>query len=227
MLSTLRKSSAGTFATNPKHRSTGNSSGNEVLEEHSLGPAEGQSLNVRLMAHPSSSYLDLEFVLPRRAREAKDVQKTIISVNHVAEIPPIINIFREWFKRLRYPPSSYGWIWPYSSSMSERDKAITAAIFRTPGGENLECSILVATDAHSIGINIPDIKLFVQWENPMSMESLAQHMIRAGDQTTFVVLTSSIENPSIKHTCDDVCKALNRCSHMDDETDDDTVLIDL
>lgn len=81
MLSTLRKSSTGTFATNPKHRSTGNSSGHEVREEHSVGPADGQTsidrhrpcFNIRFMAHPSSSYLDLEFVLPRRAREAKDL----------------------------------------------------------------------------------------------------------------------------------------------------------
>lgn len=48
----------------------------------------------RYMKHSKLSCLDLQFALPKNAKEAKDIQKTIIFVNTVNEIRPIINIIR-------------------------------------------------------------------------------------------------------------------------------------
>lgn len=46
----------------------------------------------RLMEHTKGSCLDLQFILPKTAKEAKDIQKTIIFVNNISDIRPIIAI---------------------------------------------------------------------------------------------------------------------------------------
>lgn len=48
----------------------------------------------RFMEHSKASCLDLQFVFPKKAKEARDIQKTIIFVNSVEEIRPMINILR-------------------------------------------------------------------------------------------------------------------------------------
>lgn len=45
------------------------------------------------MEHPKSSCLDLQFVLPPKAKITKNIQKTIIFINSVNEIQVIISIF--------------------------------------------------------------------------------------------------------------------------------------
>lgn len=47
----------------------------------------------RFMASPKSSHLDLQCILPPGATQAKDIQKTLIFVNTVAEIRPILKLF--------------------------------------------------------------------------------------------------------------------------------------
>lgn len=85
--------------------------------------------------------------------------------------------------------------------MSEYDKNLTAEAFRIPGDENTECSILVATDAYGMGIDNPDVRLVVQWDFPISFDSMIQRMGRAGrkgGQATFVLFTpkwSRIKDP--------------------------------
>ena len=44
------------------------------------------------MTSPKSSHLDLQCILPLKAIQAKNIQKTLIFVNTVAEIQPIIKI---------------------------------------------------------------------------------------------------------------------------------------
>ena len=46
----------------------------------------------RFMKHTKASCLDLQFILPKTAKEAKDIQKTIIFVNSVKEIRPLIEV---------------------------------------------------------------------------------------------------------------------------------------
>ena len=76
--------------------------------------------------------------------------------------------------------------------MSEWDKSLIAKAFQVNGDENTECTILIATDAYGMGIDNPDIKLLVQWDLPMSFDSMIQRMGRAGrkrGQATFVLFT--------------------------------------
>ena len=49
-----------------------------------------------------SSCLDLQFVFPPKAKEAKDIQKTIIFVNSVSDIQDVISVFHAWIEKLGY-----------------------------------------------------------------------------------------------------------------------------
>lgn len=71
------------------------------------------------MNHSRSSCLDLQFVLPPEAKEAKNMQKTIIFVNSVSDIRDVISIFHASMEKLGYPEDSLRWIRPYHSAMPE------------------------------------------------------------------------------------------------------------
>lgn len=146
----------------------------------------------RFMEHSKASCLDLQFVFPKKAKEAQDIQKTIIFVNSVEEIRPMINILRAWMQKLGYSPEAHNWIRPYYSTISEWDKKITATAFQTCAEDNVECTILIATDAYGMGIDNPDIKLVIQWDIPISFDGMIQQMGRAGrkgGQAIFILLT--------------------------------------
>lgn len=110
-------------------------------------------------------------------------------------------IIQDWMKKLGYPEGSSKWIRPYHFLMSECDKNLTAEAFHIPGDENNECTILVATDAYGMGIDNPNVKLVVQWDFPLSFDSMIQRMGRArrkGGQAFFLLFTpkwSRIKDP--------------------------------
>ena len=83
-------------------------------------------------------------------------------------------------RHLGYPEESSKWIRPYYSAISDWDKALTATAFATVAEDNQEYVIIVATDVYGMGINNPDVKLVIQWNIPMSFDSMIQRMGRAG-----------------------------------------------
>lgn len=164
---------------------------NYRLMQTSLDRPEIQQIH-QFMRHTRASCLDLQFILPPQALSAKDIQKTIIFVNSVSDICPMIEIIRGWMKQLGYPEGSDQWIKPYHSTMSDWDKAIIAKAFKVNGEKNTKCTILVATDAYGMGIDNPDIKLVIHWDLSLSFDSMIQRMGRAGrkgGQAAFVLLT--------------------------------------
>ncbi|MCJ1348467.1 hypothetical protein MMC31_006699 [Peltigera leucophlebia] len=170
------------------------------LMQTSLGRPEIMQVH-RFMKHAKSSCLDLQFILPKSANKAKDIQKTVVFVNSVTEIRPMISILQSWMKYLGYPKESSKWIRPYYSALSDWDKGLTAAAFAVAADENEEYVILVATDAYGMGIDNPDVKLVIQWDIPLSFDSTIQRMGRAGrkgSQSTFVLFTpkwSEVKDP--------------------------------
>ena len=116
----------------------------------------------RFMQHPKGSCLDLQFVYSRSASEARDIQKTVIIVNSINNIRPTISIIQAWMQKLEYPTFLSIWIWPYYAIISDWDKDLIAKAFYIPGDENLEYTILVASDAYDMGIDNPDVKLVIQ-----------------------------------------------------------------
>ena len=60
----------------------------------------------RFMEHSKSSCLDLQFILPAEAKEAKNIQKTIIFVNSVNEIHVIMDLIHAWMEKLGYSAGS-------------------------------------------------------------------------------------------------------------------------
>ena len=67
---------------------------NYQLMQTSLDRPEIQQIH-RFMQHANSSLLDLQFILPPRAHYAKDIQKTLIFVNKVAEVLPLVEAIRK------------------------------------------------------------------------------------------------------------------------------------
>lgn len=105
---------------------------NYKLMQTSLDRPEIMQIH-RFMEHSKASCLDLQFILPKEATQASDIQKTIIFVNSVR---PMINIIVEWMRQLSYPETCIDWIRPYYSTISECDKEITAKAFMTLGDLN-------------------------------------------------------------------------------------------
>lgn len=104
--------------------------------------------------HSKGSCLDFQFILPKIAKEARDIKKTVIFVNTISNIWPIISIIQAQIKQLGYPESSMTQIRPYYSTISKQDKNFIAAAFRIQRNENLECIILIVTNAYSMGLTI-------------------------------------------------------------------------
>lgn len=76
--------------------------------------------------------------------------------------------------------------------MSNWDKDLIANAFLQPDDENMECTILVATDAYGMGIDNPDIKLVIQWDFPITFDAMIQRLGRAGRKgglSTFILFT--------------------------------------
>ena len=168
---------------------------NYKLTQTSLDRPEIMQL-YRFMEHSKASCLDLQFIL-KTAAKANDIQKTVIFVNSINDIRPMINIFVEWMQKLGYQDSCTDWIRPYYSTISEWDKEITAKAFMILGDQNEECTIVVATDAYGMGINNPDIRLVVQWDLPITIDAMIQRLGRAGrdcKQSIFMLITPKWTN---------------------------------
>ncbi len=72
------------------------------------------------------------------------------------------------------------WIGSYHSAISNLDKSLIVAAFKVNDEDNTECTLLVATDVYSIGIDNPDIKFVIQLDLPASLDTMIQYMGRAG-----------------------------------------------
>lgn len=60
--------------------------------------------------------------------------------------------------------------------MFKWDKNLNAEAFAKPQLENTKCTIFVATNAYEMSINNLDIRLVVQWDIPLSFDSIIQQM---------------------------------------------------
>lgn len=75
--------------------------------------------------------------------------------------------------------------------MSEYDKSLIAETFQISENENQECVILIATDTYGIGINNPDIKLVIQWDIPVSFDTIIKQIGRVERNSQKAVFTFS------------------------------------
>lgn len=93
------------------------------LMQTSLDRPEIQQIHY-FIKHTKSNLLDLQFILSPKAMHAKDIQKTLIFVNTVAEVLPLVKAIRGWMRQLKYPQGSEEWVWPYFSIMLDLDEPL-------------------------------------------------------------------------------------------------------
>ena len=75
--------------------------------------------------------------------------------------------------------------------MLDWDKELIAKAFKINGSKNTKCTILVTTNAYGMGIDNSDIQLVIQWDLPISFNSMIQRMGcagRKGQQAWFILL---------------------------------------
>lgn len=82
------------------------------------------------MTGPENSYKNLQFILPCKANQAKNIQEITIFVNTVSEIRPIINAIQQWIKKLSYPKESKKCVKPYYLSISDWNKSLILNTFK-------------------------------------------------------------------------------------------------
>ena len=70
---------------------------NYKLTQTSLDRPEIMQIH-RFMEHSKASCLDLQFILPKTAAQASDIQKTVIFVNSINDLRPMINVFVAWMQ---------------------------------------------------------------------------------------------------------------------------------
>lgn len=92
---------------------------------------------------------------------------------------------------LNYPEGFKNCIRLYYSTISDFDKAITTKVFWVSNEDNTECTILVAINAYGMDIDNPDIRLVIQWDMPLSFDSMIQRLgptDKKGAQAYFILL---------------------------------------
>lgn len=132
-----------------------------MLMQTSPNQLEIQQIH-RFMQHAKSSLLDLQFVLLVKTLYAKNIQKTLIFVNIVAEVISFVKAIRKWMILLHYLEGLEKWMKRYFLIISELDKAIVAEAFQIDGNININRIIFVTTNAYGIGINNLDIRLVIE-----------------------------------------------------------------
>lgn len=93
---------------------------------------------------------------------------------------------------LGYLVGSDRWIRPYHLTISDWNKELIAKAFKINEFENTKYTILIATDAYGIGIDNLDIQLVIQWDLPISFDSMIQcigRVRRKAQQAWFILLT--------------------------------------
>lgn len=144
------------------------------------------------MKYPKASYLNIQFILLPKVNNAKDMQKTIVFVNTIAKIYPIIEVIIVWIRQLSYFESSKNRVKLYHSRMLDWNKDIIAKVFKVNKEENTKYIILVATDAYGMGIVNSDIWLVIQWDLLISFDLMIQYMGRIrknSQQSTYILFT--------------------------------------
>ncbi|KAJ3540607.1 hypothetical protein NM688_g6204 [Phlebia brevispora] len=134
------------------------------------------SIVVRACEHPLNTYADLNFVLPTRISDPKDIPKTYIYVDNIATGNEIIDHMTELLAKRTGSPTDVqqGWIRPFNSNLSHEYRQEAMDRFRDG-----TIRILVCTDAAGMGCNMPDVDLVVQWKLPATFSTFIQRAGRA------------------------------------------------
>lgn len=77
-------------------------------------------------------------------------------------------------KKLKYFDSYTTCIRPYYFIIFDWDKTLIANVFLVLDDGNMDCIILVATNAYSMSINNLNIKLVIHWDFPIIFDTIIQ-----------------------------------------------------
>ena len=101
-------------------------------------------------------------------------------MNTVAEILLIVETIQTWMILLGYPIGSSTWIKLYHLAMLDWNKKLIAKAYNNFKNQNTKYIILVTTNTYKIEIDNLDIWLVIQYNLPLSFDSMIQRMNQAG-----------------------------------------------
>lgn len=128
------------------------------------------------MEHLKANCLDFQFISSSTVKKASLIKKTIIFLNSLAEIWPMIKIIQDWMKLLNYSLGFDNWVKLYYLTISEYDKKLIAKVFKTIRKKYLEYMIWMTNDVYSIGIDNLDIIRVIYWEIPFNIDGMIQRI---------------------------------------------------
>ncbi|EJD33789.1 hypothetical protein AURDEDRAFT_131504 [Auricularia subglabra TFB-10046 SS5] len=141
------------------------------------------SIVVRACHRLLTSFADLDFVIPKSTRTAKDIPSTFVYVDNKEEGAAIIYHLRDLLpKEMR----DEGLVRPFNASLSHdyRKNAL------------LHFKLQVCTDAAGMGCNVPNIEVVVQWKLPEKLSMFVQRAGRSARRKGTSGLAALLAEPS-------------------------------
>ncbi|EJD46861.1 P-loop containing nucleoside triphosphate hydrolase protein [Auricularia subglabra TFB-10046 SS5] len=146
------------------------------------------SIVVRACHRLLTSFADLDFVIPKTARTAKDIPSTFVYVDNKDEGAAIVDHLREL---LPADLREDGLVRPFNASLSH-DYRKNALLHFKAGN----IRVLVCTDAAGMGCNVPNIEVVVQWKLPEKLSMFVQRAGRAARRQGSSGLAVLLAEPS-------------------------------
>jgi len=130
--------------------------------------------------------------VPKISPTLQNIKKAIVFFDQYGSLNNCVGIIRAWLMELGYSrKEAMAVVRGYHSNLAESDKERIYDEFKKPDSE---IRILCATDAISVGCNIPDILIIVQyglprgWSFNMVMQRFGRAARKAGLKGTAIFL---------------------------------------
>ncbi|EMD42076.1 hypothetical protein CERSUDRAFT_62036 [Gelatoporia subvermispora B] len=128
------------------------------------------SLMVRACEYPQSSYRDLDFIIPNSIHTVADIPKTYVYADNIKAGGDIVDHLQSLLRSRNPTLATAGLIRPFNAAFSQEYKREAMAAFRRAPDPEL---------TESLGCNIPDVDLVVQWKLPATLSNWIQRAGRA------------------------------------------------
>lgn len=118
----------------------------------------------------------MQFIFYKIENKERNIQRTIILVNFILEICPLINIIVDWKKKFGYLDCYTISIKSYYSIISDQDKKLIGQTFLVFSNNNLTYIIFIAINVYGIKIINPNMKTVIQQDFSIIFDTIIQQL---------------------------------------------------